>query len=73
MDRHELGVCVRRETVPSGPASLFHYPDPMFDLGFVIIGTHQVDHRTTWHGFSQGLERCKFTVKMYHSDVETML
>jgi hypothetical protein len=73
MDHHELGDCVKRETVSSGPASLFHYPDPMFDLGYVLVGTHQVDHGSTWNGFNQGLERCEFTVIMYRRDVETRL
>jgi hypothetical protein len=44
MDRHELEDCVKWETVPSGPASLFHYPDMTFDIGYVLVGTLQVDH-----------------------------
>jgi hypothetical protein len=73
MEFHELGDCVKQEAVPGGPASLFHYPDPTFDLGYVQVGTNQVDHGATWHGFNQGLERCKFTVCMYRCDVETTL
>jgi hypothetical protein len=73
MDRHELGNFAKRENVPSGPASLFHYSDPMFDLGYVLVGTNKVDHRATWHGFNRGLERCEFTVNMYRRDVETIL
>jgi hypothetical protein len=73
MDRHELGDCVKWETVLSGPASLFHHPDPTFDLGYVLVGTHQVDHGATLHRFDQGIERCEFTVSMYHRDVETTL
>jgi hypothetical protein len=64
---------VKREIVPSDPASLFHHPDPMFDLGYVLVGTRQVDHGVTWQRFDQGLERCEFTVSRYHSDVETTL
>jgi hypothetical protein len=73
MDRYELGDCVKRETVPSDPASLLHYPEPTFDLGYVLIGTRQVDHRATLHGFNQGLERCEFTISMYRLVVETAL
>jgi hypothetical protein len=50
MDRRELGNSLGEETVPSGPVSIFHYPDPTFDLVYVLIGTCQVDHRATWNG-----------------------
>jgi hypothetical protein len=73
VDRHELGYCLKQKTVPSGPTTLFHYPDTTFHLGYVLVGTYQVDHRATWHGFNQGLERCEFTGGMYRRDVETTL
>jgi hypothetical protein len=73
MDRHELVDCVKRKTVPIATASIFHYPDPAFDLGYVLVGTCQVDHRATWHGFNQGIERCEFTIGMYCRDVVTTL
>jgi hypothetical protein len=73
MDRHELGDSLEWETVPSGPVSLFHYPDPTFDLRYLLVGTFQVDHRATWNGFNQGLERREFTVGMHRRDMETKL
>jgi hypothetical protein len=73
MDRHKLWDCVKREAVSSCSASLLHYPDPMFDLGYVLVGTHQVDHGATCHILDQGLERCEFPVSMHRRDVETML
>jgi hypothetical protein len=73
MDHHQLGDCVNQEAVLSGPTLLFHYPDPTFNLVYVLVGTHQVDHGDTWHGFNQGLERCEFTIIMYRRDVETKL
>jgi hypothetical protein len=73
VDRHDLGDCVKREAVSSHSASLLHYPDMTFDFGYVLVGTVQVDHGSTWHSFDQGLERCKFTVSMHHRDVEATL
>jgi hypothetical protein len=73
MDRHELVDCVKREAVQSGSASLFHYPDPTFDLVYVLVGTHQFDYGSNWHGFDQGLKICEFTVSIYRSDVENTL
>jgi hypothetical protein len=73
MDRHELGDCVKREAVSSCSASLLHYPNSTFDLGYVLIGTCQIDHGATWNRFDQGIERCKFTSSMHRRDVETML
>jgi homogentisate 1,2-dioxygenase len=61
MDLRELGDCVKRVPVSSGPASLFHHPDPTFDLRYVLVGTYQ------------GLERCEFVVSVYRRDVETTL
>jgi hypothetical protein len=72
MDFHELGDCVKQDTVSSGPASLFHYPNRTLDLSYVLVGTLQVDHGATWNGFNQDLERCKFTVSMYRRYAETM-
>jgi hypothetical protein len=69
MDRHELGDLLE-ETVPSGPASLLHYPDPTFDLRYVIFGNFQVGHRATWNVFNQGRE---FTVGMHCRDMEATL
>jgi hypothetical protein len=73
MDHHELEDSLERETMPSGPASIFHYPYPTFDLRYVLVGTCQVDHRDTLNGFTQGRERRKFTVGMHRHDMENTL
>jgi hypothetical protein len=72
MDRLDFGGSLEWETVSRGPALILHYPDPMFDLRYVLIGTCQVDHRSTWNGFNQGLER-QFTLGMHHRYMENML
>jgi hypothetical protein len=73
VDRHELGDCVKQEAVSIRSASFLHYPNPAFDVGYVLVGTGQVDHGSTWHSFYQGLERYKFTISMHRRDVETRL
>jgi hypothetical protein len=40
---------------------------------YVLVGTCQVDHRATWNGFNQGLERREFTIGMHRRDMETTL
>jgi hypothetical protein len=73
MDHHELEDLLECETVTSGPALLLHYPDPKFDIRYVLVGTCQVDHMANWNGFNEGLEIHKFTVGMHHRDMETTL
>jgi hypothetical protein len=71
VDRHELGNSFIWDAVPSCPTSLLHYQNSPFDLGYVIIGTCQIDHGATWNRLNQGLERREFSVSMQHLDVET--
>jgi hypothetical protein len=73
VDRHELGNSFIWEAVPSCSTSLLHYPNSPFDLGYVLIGTCQIDHGATWHRLNQRLERSTFAVGVHHLDVEIML
>jgi hypothetical protein len=73
VDRHELGNYFMWEAVPSCPTSLLHYPNSYFYLGYVLIGTCQIDHGATLHRLNQGLERRKSTVGVHRLDVETTL
>jgi hypothetical protein len=72
VDRREVGNSFVWEAVPSCPTSLLHYPNSPFYLGYVLIGTCQIEHGSTWHRLNQGLERRKFAVGVHCLDVETM-
>jgi hypothetical protein len=73
VDRHELENCFKWEAVPGCPTSFLHYPNSPLDLGYVRIGTCQIDHEATWHRLNQGLERRKLAVGVHGLDVETTL
>jgi hypothetical protein len=71
VDRDELGNSFKWEAVPSCPTSLLHYPNYPLDLGYVLVGTCQIDHGGTWHRLNQGLERREFAVGVHRLDSET--
>jgi hypothetical protein len=73
VDCHDLGNYFVWEAVPSCLTSLLHYPNYPFDLGYLIIGTFQIDHGATWYRLDQGLERREFVVGVHRLDVETAL
>jgi hypothetical protein len=73
VDRHELGNSFILEAVPSCPTSLLHYPNYQLNLGYVVIGTCQIDHGAIWHRLNQGLERREFAIGVHRLDVETTL
>jgi hypothetical protein len=73
VDRHELGNCFKREAVPVFPTSFLHYPNSTLDIGYVLIGTCQIDHGATWQRLNQGLERREFAIGVHRLDVETTL
>jgi hypothetical protein len=50
-----------------------HYPDLELDLRYLLIGTFQVDHKSTWNRLNQGLQRREFDVGIHHRDMETTL
>jgi hypothetical protein len=73
VDHHELGNCFKWEAVPGCPTSILHYPNSPFDIGYVLVGTCQIDHGATWHRLNQGLERQKIVVGVHRLDVKTTL
>jgi hypothetical protein len=73
VDRHELGNYFKWEAVPGCPISFLHYPNYPFDLGYVLVGTCQIDHGATWHILNQGLQRRESAVGVHRLDVETTL
>jgi hypothetical protein len=73
VDRHEFGNSFKWEAVPNCPTLFFHYPNSQFDLGYLLVGTCQIDHGSNCHRLNQGLERREFDVGMHRLYVETTL
>jgi hypothetical protein len=47
--------------------------DTTLDLGHVLVGTGQVEHRSTWNGLKQRLQGREFAVGVHRCDVRTTL
>jgi hypothetical protein len=59
--------------MPSRSASFFDHPDSTFDFRDVLVGTRQVDHRSTWYRLNHSLEGLEFPVGMHRRDVKAAL
>ena len=62
---------VEWKAVADCSTAFFHDPDAPLNLRDMLVSASQVDHRATWECFNKSLEWCKFTVRMYRSNVES--
>jgi hypothetical protein len=69
----DLGNPLKWTDVSSSPTVFLHYPDTTLDLGHMLVGTAQFDHRSTWNRLKQRLQRREFAIGVHHCDVKTTL
>jgi hypothetical protein len=73
VDRQELWDPLKWKAVPCFSASFLHYPDSLFNFGYVLIGICQVYQWSTCHRFDQGLDRYEFAISVHRRDVKSSL
>ena len=62
MDLQQLGDPLEGEPMSYSPNSFFDYSNSTLDLWYMLIGTGQVDARSTWHPVDHSLEGSKFAI-----------
>jgi hypothetical protein len=73
MDCQKFGNPLERKIVTACSTTFLHSTNSPFNFWYVFVGAGQVDNRTTQHCIDQGLEWCKFPIRMQYSDAEASL
>jgi hypothetical protein len=73
MDHQKLRDPLKRKTVLSSSTMFLDHPDSAFDFRDMLVGAHQIEPWTTWHGTDQSREGCNFFVRMHHCDAKATM